>query len=271
MRVVSIERQSAPSAETFRTRYERPRRPVVITGAIDHWPALHRWSLARIAAEYGERSVIVRIADHPSQRFAGDEQRTFRRAPMKVSDFAEALARSPEAGAMYYLQAREIAHDFPSLAGDLARPPYPPRWNVSPALLFVNGPGAIAPPHYDYNHVLMAGVTGEKRYLLMAPEDSPKVSDFVTRHLWRTTPIDLAHPDAFTLAALRDVTLHEHVLRPGEMLFIPYRWWHHMDAPSSAGTESISVSWWWQPSTFHRVRDEAFYRVLHPLRLYARR
>lgn len=263
--MLPIERVAAPSVDVFRRRYERPRRPVVLEGAIDDWPALRRWSLDELARRHGERAVPVRIAHHPSQRFDGDEQRTFRRVSMTLARYAEHL-RDPLAGARYYLQAAEIERALPDLARDLRRPPYCPRWNVSPALLFVNGAGAIAPPHYDYNVVLMAGVTGHKRYVLIAPEDSARVSDFVSRTLWRTTRIDLVNPDARTREALRDVTLHEHVLSPGELLLIPYRWWHHMDSSD----ESISVSWWWQPSALHRLRDEGFYKLLHPLRLLAR-
>lgn len=266
MRVVPIERAVAPSAAEFRARFQRPRRPVVITSAIDHWPALS-WSLEGLARRYPDRIVPVRVASDPSQRFQGDERRTFRRVRMPLGELESALREDPRAGERLYLQASHIPTDLPGLERDVPKPIYCPRFHLSPPLLFVNGPGAIAPPHYDYNHVLMAGVTGEKRYVLVAPEDSAKISGAIARTLWRTSPIDLAHPDSATREALRDVTLHEHVLRAGELLFIPYEWWHHMDATEA----SISVSWWWQPSTFHRVRDELFYLSLQPLRILSRR
>ena len=39
----AIERIACPAIEEFLTNYMQRKRPVILTGCIDHWPALQKW------------------------------------------------------------------------------------------------------------------------------------------------------------------------------------------------------------------------------------
>lgn len=56
---MQVDRVALNEAE-FESRYERHRIPVVIQGAIDHWPALGKWSLDHFRRHYGDRRVRCR-------------------------------------------------------------------------------------------------------------------------------------------------------------------------------------------------------------------
>eukprot|EP00887_Chlorella_sp_A99_P000675 scaffold5.g675.t1 len=61
-----IERVTAPSPLEFLREYVAPNKPAVITGAIDHWPALRKWSEAYLAEAAGD--TIVTVALTPNGR-----------------------------------------------------------------------------------------------------------------------------------------------------------------------------------------------------------
>lgn len=252
----------APSVADFRARFERPQRPVVITGALSGWTAAERWTPEHLARVHGDHLVEVRASpiDEP-QLYRGDPLRSFRRQRIALSD---CLARifDPASRERIYLQYCDLEIDLPRLRGDVVQPPYCPRWLLSNPALWVCGGGTVNPLHYDFNNALMAGVVGEKRYVLFPPDDSAKISSRSGRLLWRTTLLDLTEPNYAEFPGLSETTPYECTLRPGELLFIPYRWWHFMET----SVFSISVSWWWEPSVFTRAKDAAWMRLLKPVK-----
>jgi lysine-specific demethylase 8 len=56
--------------------------------------------------------------------------------------------------------------------------------------------------------------------------------------LFNTSAIDIEHPSA----AYEELKYVECVLMPGDMLYIPPRWWHYVRALDA----SASVSFWFQ-------------------------
>src|SRR5206468_1808466 len=68
-----IERVHAPTIPEFDARWGSRLRPVVITGAIDGWPALQGWTLDHLRAVHGDRLVGVRLSPIDArQRHTGD-------------------------------------------------------------------------------------------------------------------------------------------------------------------------------------------------------
>ena len=58
---------------------------------------------------------------------------------------------------------------------------------------------------------------------------------------WRAVQVDVLRPDMRVHGKIADVPAWECTLGPGEMLYIPRKWWHFV-ASSSA---SLSISYWW--------------------------
>lgn len=85
-------------------------------------------------------------------------------------------------------------------------------------------------------------VVGTKYVRLYAPEQTPNLypHDGLNSN---TSQVDLDHGDEggrfprFAGAAFREA-----LLRPGQMLYIPPRWWHYVKSRSV----SFSVSFWWR-------------------------
>jgi lysine-specific demethylase 8 len=248
---LSIPRLPAPSLEVFRRDYERPRRPVVITNALDGRRTLEGWSLERLRSQHAAMNVTVRSSRRGNrQLFDGDPLTTFAFETMRLGDALAEIACPAER--TLYVHNSDLGR-APELAAEVGKLRYAPRWLCSPPLLWVSGPGTVQPLHWDYNHVALAQIRGEKRFVLFRPEDSTKLAPFIHRSIWRTSGLD---PNAIDRARFPSVDLASAwscTIGPGDILFIPYRWWHYMESD----TVSISVSWWWEPSLWAHLRASA--------------
>jgi ribosomal protein L16 Arg81 hydroxylase len=86
--------------------------------------------------------------------------------------------------------------------------------------------GTITPLHHDLTNNFMAQIMGRKRVRLVAPCDLAKVYNH--RHCF--TELDARNVDLARFPAMADVTIHDVTLAPGEILFLPVGWWHHVEA-----------------------------------------
>jgi Cupin-like domain len=89
--------------------------------------------------------------------------------------------------------------------------------------LMIGTRGAQVGLHYDFlrSHAYLAQVIGTKRCLLFSPEDSAALYK---------GDVNPDAPDFDKFPLLRTATAHECTLEPGDLLFIPSRWWHHVVA-----------------------------------------
>ncbi|KAL2913383.1 hypothetical protein HK105_207144 [Polyrhizophydium stewartii] len=104
------------------------------------------------------------------------------------------------------------------------------------------GPGGtVSPLHTDPHDNLFAQIVGFKRVRMAAPADTPRVYPHAAASLMANTArVDVERPDAAAFPLFGGVRLAECVVGPGDMLFIPRGWWHHVRSLTS----SASVSFW---------------------------
>ncbi|XP_049949234.1 bifunctional peptidase and arginyl-hydroxylase JMJD5 isoform X1 [Schistocerca serialis cubense] len=234
-----------PSLESFYAMYFKPLVPVKITGCMSHWPAMERWTdFTYLQAKAGARTVPVELGPHYlhpdwSQKL------------MTVGTFIKDYVRNPESGKdVGYLAQHPLFDQIPELKDDIRIPDYcclssedkNEEQSEDPDINAWFGPqGTVTPLHYDPKHNLLAQVIGEKRVLLYSPTDSdalyPPKSGLVTN----TAQVDPEAPDYESFPLYKEISAMETVLLPGEMLYIPPGWWHHVRALST----SFSVSFWW--------------------------
>jgi len=135
-----------------------------------------------------------------------------------------------------------IFHPSPSFTPDWSH--YLPRfykracWQRAHHYLYLAAPGALTPLHFDFwdTHAYLCQVTGSKFCVLFSPEDS--------EHIYRGAIDPLAldfsrHPNA------RQAVAWVGMLREGQTLFVPSRWWHYVVTERT----SITLSYDWFDST----------------------
>ena len=108
--------------------------------------------------------------------------------------------------------------------------------------LYIGGPGGNFPVlHWDglSTHAFLMQIAGVKQYWVWPPDDSPHLYPGEAPNI---SPIrDIEHPDLalypnFPRARATTFTLH-----PGELLFVPSRWWHTARIRSPSITVSTNV------------------------------
>lgn len=84
-------------------------------------------------------------------------------------------------------------------------------------------------------------VFGYKRVILYSPAETDNLYPYDTRLLNNTAQVDPVRPDYDKWPNFRKASGMTFYLKPGEMLYIPPKWWHHV----TALTPSFSISFWW--------------------------
>ena len=240
-----IARIAAPDVARFRREYVRAGRPVVITGALDDWAALRRWSPDYIKDRCGDRTArfyVMRGGAIVRDRSAG---LVMEDAP--IAGFIDGLASNPTDGH----RLREDLARLPELRGDVRVPPYCRGGLALETHLWVTPARARTILHWDTPHNLYAQVAGEKTFVLFPPGDSRHLSSYPW---WSSTPqcspVDFADLDLARFPEARRARPVECTLRPGDLLFLPSGWWHCAES----GTLTISVNFWWlSPSLLPRA------------------
>ena len=229
-------RVASPPVERFEREYRAASRPVVLTGLADGAHLRERWSLARLRAAHG--GAPVPVARVRGRDLVVDPARGVVQDPGSLGAFLDAVAAAAPGG---YLMAREEELP-PELRRDLEVPRYcaGARWKVS--RLWVASQETVSLLHRDLADNLHTLVAGEKVFTLIAPAQSRRVYPHgLLAGMPNSARFDLDRPDYERFPRARGVARQVVRLAPGETLFIPHGWWHHVRTLPG----SLSINTWW--------------------------
>ncbi len=224
LRGPGIERRTVPGPDEFLRHYYSTCTPVIFTDIVPRWPAYRLWSPEHLRANYGavELEIEAGRAADPTPDLNFERHRG-------TATMAEFVARVLAAGESNDLSLiannRNLARPgLQPLLADIELPagyfdPSPTRAARCGAFWF--GPaGTVTALHHDTSNILFFQVVGRKRFRLYPPDEPALLAR--ARGVYN----DLT-PDAPELA--RAATL-DFELAPGEALFLPVGWWHHVHA-----------------------------------------
>lgn len=84
-------------------------------------------------------------------------------------------------------------------------------------------------------------VVGTKQIILFRPEDSIYLYPHGDPLLSNTAQVDPVSPNLEKFPKYAEAKGIKCLLEPGDILYIPPKWWHHVTALD----KSFSVSFWW--------------------------
>jgi hypothetical protein len=100
--------------------------------------------------------------------------------------------------------------------------------------------GTVTPLHCDYDDNLFAQIWGQKRFLLYPPHHAESLYLREANRVLFGSPFDPEAPDYDAFPLARQARQIECVVQPGEMLFLPAGWFHHVRAVAL----SLSANRW---------------------------
>jgi hypothetical protein len=223
----TVARLRKPSRQQFLDEYYALSRPVLIEGAMEDWPPLTQWTLENLKQRFGDRIVEVQANRSADPNYERNAARL--KTQMSFGQFVDLVRGSGQSNNFYMTAANsgtnwealhELWNEVPLLSEYLVKNP------TSPGYLWIGPAGTVTPLHHDLTNGLLAQIRGRKLFRLIAPFEIANV--YNDRHCFSEVDIDKPDPQRFPLFA--DVTVHEVVLHPGELLLVPVAWWHYVRA-----------------------------------------
>jgi len=251
-----LPRLTALSTTEFRRRHVARRRPAVFAGLVDDWPAVRRWNLEFLQSAYP--AVAVTTAQVAAGVVVMDPRRGLLHEAEQLHGFVTAL-RGGARDRYMMSSLRELPEE---LRADAPPPDYLSGTRLQNAKLWIGPSGIVSSMHRDLADNLHAQVAGRKRFTLVAPQQSACV---YPNSFFDAVPngcgVDIEHPDYARFPRLREAEMFVAELGPGDVIYIPRGWWHHVRTLDL----SISVNFWWARGVRRLLVQAADYvkRVRH--------
>jgi Cupin-like domain len=231
-----IDRRSGVSSDEFRDRYYAGNRPVVLRDLISQWRAIQTWTPAYLKQVLGDMTVEVMTGRDADPHFVMNSAR--HRTSMRFADYIDKV-NSGRVTNDYNLVANNGFFQRFATQGLLAdiSPPLPylrPAPDGEQCFLWFGPAGTLTPLHHDTSNIIFAQIAGRKRFRLIPPSDW----QYVYNGSGAFSDVDVESPDPVRHPRFRDATVIDLTLEPGEVLFLPVGWWHHVRSLSV----SLSVS-----------------------------
>eukprot|EP01127_Copromyxa_protea_P010474 TRINITY_DN2547_c1_g1_i2.p1 TRINITY_DN2547_c1_g1~~TRINITY_DN2547_c1_g1_i2.p1 ORF type:complete len:162 (-),score=29.91 TRINITY_DN2547_c1_g1_i2:55-540(-) len=161
---------------------------------------------------------------------------------MPLSQFIEQHIEG-DATKIGYLAQTQLFDQIPDLKRDIITPDYCSLGEFEePIVNAWFGPaGTVSPCHHDPYHNLLAQVVGEKFIRLYNTDQTQFLYPHNDKMLWNTSQANVETPDP-KFPLVEQAEFVECILQPGELLYIPPKFWHYVRSLST----SFSVSFWWE-------------------------
>lgn len=215
--------RNLPGDVFFRDFYAA-NRPVLIDGLVDKWPALDRWSLDYFEQKLGDAVVEIQNGRNSNRNYEIEspklkQQMGFRQILRMLRDGNETND--------FYVTANNGGHNRQALAplwDDIGQiEGYLDRGSTQDGFFWMGPKGTVTPFHHDLTNNLLLQVRGRKRVTLAPSWDTPLMRNFVHCYSGWESPENIA-----ALPEAERPTLIRCTIEPGQALFIPVGWWHHV-------------------------------------------
>lgn len=228
-------------------------RPTILKGLVADWPAVERAkrSPAELidylkACDAGKPAETFRQAPGGDGKYFYDDDPhgfNFQRAPIPLKVTLDRLngLRGQADAEHIYIQSAALKDYMPRFKAE-----NPLTVSGAEPRIWI-GNRSVTQTHYDINYNLVCMVAGRKRFVLFPPDQTKNlymgpleatISGVPTSMASLENPDFDAHPlfrEALAAATVAD-------LEPGDALYVPYMWWHHV---SSTDDLNVQVNYWW--------------------------
>ncbi|NMF61951.1 hypothetical protein DP113_25295 [Brasilonema octagenarum UFV-E1] len=218
-----VERRSNLSYEEFIREYASVGKPVIITDAMKDWKATTKWTADFFRSEYGSSNFLV------------TDVRNQTRVDMTVAEYLERI-NTDKNEKFLYLRDLNLSSN-PKLYEDYKVPVYFRDWlqrlpqklvkkyYLNFYSIYVGAKDTSIGLHFDFLGMpgWVALISGRKRFVLFTPNLIPDAKDILSYGEDENFNGNLENFPLYANANPVEV-----ILEPGEIIYIPSKWWHHV-------------------------------------------
>uniref|UniRef100_A0A2P2I6F5 Hypoxia-inducible factor 1-alpha inhibitor n=2 Tax=Hirondellea gigas TaxID=1518452 RepID=A0A2P2I6F5_9CRUS len=245
-------------------------KPVVLTDAKLCDSAL-KWNLDYLAQHIGPAKHVVFASqcdefkyydETKISQYCPNFKRPTQRLEITFQEFANKLTQWNPGQEKLYLQqglnssvGTVIAADFVSFNWPwLNAQTKTQGWGtLTSNLLLVAMAGNVTPVHYDEQQNLFCQLVGHKRCILFSPDHHDRLYPHPVYHPHdRQSQADIFKPDFDKFPGLRQISAQSAVLGPGDVLYIPIYWWHHISSLHNH-PYTVSINFWYKGASTDMV------------------
>lgn len=227
-----VPRADPLTREDFVRQYLRPGKPVVVRVADDK-----AWSLASVVEALGDREVTALRTDAGHLNVSATTGVHFER--IRLSEATGPLAEGVDPKWHVSVPLSDLPVAF---TRQLPPPVYCADAPFRRPRVWLAAPGTVTPLHWDIPRNFLRVVFGHRRVLLYPPLDGLRLSpNLLTSKVPNFARINPEAPDYKAFRSARATHPVRCILGPGEALYIPPGWWHHVRSLDT----SFAVSYWW--------------------------
>ena len=258
---------TCPDIMQFEKEYFEPQVPVVISGAIDHWPCLsssssQKWSIDFLMKAAGYRTVAIEIGSKYTDECWSQKLMTMQE--FLENHFVDDVHQKGYLAQQdLFAQVKELARDFSipdycSVARQQNESRGAESGHIGDEMMRIDnsntlgcdvminawfGPwSTVSPLHQDPYDNLLSQVIGFKYVRLYSNSiDRSSIYAHQDRLLDNTSQVDIDDYDSSKYPQFSSLPFTECLLKPGQMLYIPNGFWHYVRSLST----SFSINFWW--------------------------
>lgn len=239
--------------EDFKRNYYEKNKPLIITGLAKKWPAYTKWNWEYFKQIVGDKKVGLYNnvkSDAYTPINTADDYKTF-------GEYVDMIQQGPAAWRIFLFNIFDHA---PQLISDFTWPEHLMKGFVKKyPMLFTGGESSITHMHFDIDlsHIMHTQFAGRKRVLLF---DYHQKNKLYRKPFEVLSLVDFSHyseggetPDYHRFPALKYAEGYDLVLNPGDTLFMPAGYWHHMEYLDSGFAMSLRALQRSLPGKLHGV------------------
>lgn len=249
----AIEQRSKISSQEFRANFVQKGKPILISGKLQKWPSLNKWS-----AEYFKQKA-------PDLKILVKNFTTHKEIESKTTSMEE-YANLIKAYEIHKRKGQSVSlppycHDLPlfslipSLVKDVQPFPldYLPKWYHYKwwryCQFFIGSSDSITPLHFDclLTNNIFFQVVGRKQFTILMPEDA----EYCYRHSWRWFKVNPENPDLDKYPEYKKAKPITFIVNPGDILYMPPGTLHHVRSLDMS--ISFNIDWHTEKSSLNGI------------------
>jgi len=257
--VLAIPERTAPTLDQFRAEILPAARPVVMRAMVCDWPLViaaregPETAMATLEAVANASEANVLRADPSLEgrfHYANAEyEMNFVRGQGNIAGILAGLREQESSYRPYAIAAQSLVadHHFPGFSQAHPMPLLPA--DVGPRV-WIGNAAKVATHKDDVDNIAVVAV-GRRRFTLFPPDAEPYLYMGPADRTPAGTPISMVHVTApdferFPLFEEALAMAQEAELSPGDAIFIPNGWFHHVEALDRF---NVLVNYWWDGAT----------------------